>query len=158
MRAISKKSTSVFFLVEILPFYYTCRCLLFCEIDPKCGEPYVFTMAYISFSTVIGKNGSLFTSAQMAAAAASTTTNGLDLDGGMHLVHRRFSLCILENVSLIALYVQDGVGGTRLDSVGSLGMGDMNLESQMYTSTSLMATGNTHHIFDSTPPIQVREL
>ncbi len=40
-------------------------------------------------------------------------------------------------------------------SVGSLGMGNMNLESQMYTSTSLMATGNTHHIFDSTPPIQV---
>ncbi len=87
-----------------------------------------------------GKNGSLFTSAQMAAAAAASNGDGGGLgDGGVDMGDG-----------------DGGLGGGRLDSVGSLGMGNMNLESQMYTSTSLMATGNTHHIFDSTPPIQVR--
>ena len=88
---------------------------------------------------VSGKNGSLFTSAQMAAAAAASNGDGGGLgDGGVDMGDG-----------------DGGLGGGRLDSVGSLGMGNMNLESQMYTSTSLMATGNTHHIFDSTPPIQV---
>jgi hypothetical protein len=44
-----------------------------------------------------------------------------------------------------------GSGGA---SVASSGLGMGNLDTQMYTTSSLMATGNTHHIFDSTPPIQ----
>ena len=44
-----------------------------------------------------------------------------------------------------------GVGGAPSSMVGvTTGLDG----SSQYTTTSLMATGNTHHIFDSTPPIQ----
>ncbi len=89
-----------------------------------------------------GLNGSLFTSSQMQAAAASAAQQ---VPGA--------------TTRLTAAGVTGDGEGMRSGggSLGSLGMGNLNLESQMYTSTSLMATGNTHHIFDSTPPIQVRE-
>ena len=44
-----------------------------------------------------------------------------------------------------------GVGGAPNSLVGvTTGLDGTS----QYTTTSLMATGNTHHIFDSTPPIQ----